>query len=148
MMIISILICVYVLRDICSLCCLRDAALLRTLVNYELYFVISYFFIIVLYFIPLTTCRAQIPEPLGPTRCRHCLCLFLVLLSITTILVKIECGACNISSPTIFLLVVVFFVVIYLFVDAAKFKIANASATHVHSRYRCLCTNQDSILSS
>lgn len=144
-MIMSILICVYVLRDICSLCCLRDAALLRTLVNYELYFVISYFLLLFSILFLRPTCRAQIPQPLGSTRCRHCLCLFLVLLSITTtILVKIKCGACNISSPTIFLLVVVF-VVIYLFVDAAKFKIADASATHVHSRYRCLRTIQDSL---
>lgn len=147
MMIISILICVYVLRDICSLCCLRAAALLRTLVNYELYFVISYFFIIVLYFIPPTTCRAQIPEPLGPTRCLRSV-FFSFVINLNYYFSKNRVWCMQYFFTNYFFISCSFFVVIYLFVDAAKFKIAGVSVTHVHSRFRCASAIQDSILSS
>lgn len=50
-------------------CCLRDAALLRTLVNHELYFVLALFYYCSLfytlpvdvYIINMTTCRALFP---------------------------------------------------------------------------------------
>lgn len=144
-------------------CCLRDAALLRTLVNHELYFVLALFYYCSLfytlpvdvYIINMTTCRAPFPDARPAPLPAFCLCLFLVLLSLLLLFTlnfsKRKCGACNISSPSlliIFLIVVVFFVVIYLFVDAADFKIEDPGAAHVRPRSWCLWAIQDYLLSS